>query len=115
MVAAERLKLFCVRGRGGLRILLWVAFWWCVILLLVNPVAGLRPLRERTGSWNDEGLFTRKEESNLGPFSQWNITGTYKEHNKGKGTEHNDQIHMIRCRCRKVSINYTMYNTITPI
>ncbi|RZB68514.1 hypothetical protein D0Y65_038336 [Glycine soja] len=54
MVAAERLKLFCVRGRGGLRILLWVAFWWCVILLLVNPVAGLRPLRERTGSWNDE-------------------------------------------------------------
>ena len=54
MVAAERLKLFCVRGRGGLRILLWVAFWWWVILLLVNPVAGLRPLRERTRSWDDE-------------------------------------------------------------
>jgi len=23
-------------------------------------------------------LFTRKDENNLGPFSQWNITGTYK-------------------------------------
>ena len=23
-------------------------------MVLVNPVAGLRPLRERTGSWNDE-------------------------------------------------------------
>ncbi|KAL2594153.1 hypothetical protein AAZV13_12G171900 [Glycine max] len=78
MVAAERLKLFLCKRRRGLRILLRVAFWWWVVLLLVNPVAGLRPLRERTRSWDDEGLFTRKEESNLGPFSQWNITGTYK-------------------------------------
>ncbi|KAG4960975.1 hypothetical protein JHK87_037608 [Glycine soja] len=78
MVAAKRLKLFLCKRRKGLGILLQVAFWWWVVLLLVNPVAGLRPLRERTRPWDDEGLFTRKEESNLGPFSQWNITGTYK-------------------------------------
>ena len=34
----------------------------------------------------------------------------WTEHNKGKGTEHNDQIHMIRCRCRKVSINCEISN-----
>ena len=54
MVAAERLKLFLCKRRKGLGILLQVAFWWWVILLLVNPVAGLRPLRERTRSWDDE-------------------------------------------------------------
>ncbi|XP_057455521.1 transmembrane E3 ubiquitin-protein ligase FLY1-like isoform X2 [Lotus japonicus] len=62
MVASERLEL--------------IAFRWWVVLLLLSPVAGLRPLRERNRSWGDE--FTRKEESDIGPFSQWNITGTYK-------------------------------------
>ncbi|RDX75866.1 Tul1, partial [Mucuna pruriens] len=76
MVTTQRLEL-CLCHRRGLGILFWIAFGWWVVLLLVNPVAGLRPLRERTRSWDDE-LFTRKDESNLGPFSQWNITGTYK-------------------------------------
>ncbi|GMY10143.1 transmembrane E3 ubiquitin-protein ligase FLY2 [Fagus crenata] len=51
---------------------LWVGF------VLSRPVAGLRPLRERARSWGDEWLFIRKEESELGPFSPWNITGTYR-------------------------------------
>ncbi|TKY48880.1 Transmembrane E3 ubiquitin-protein ligase 1 [Spatholobus suberectus] len=78
MVAAERLELCLCKRRRGLGILFRIAFGWWVVLLLVSPVAGLRPLRERTRSWDDERLFTRKDESNLGPFSQWNITGTYK-------------------------------------
>jgi hypothetical protein len=51
---------------------LWVGF------LLLRPVVGLRPLRERSRSWGDEWLFIRKDESDLGPFSTWNITGTYR-------------------------------------
>ncbi|KAF3444094.1 hypothetical protein FNV43_RR13784 [Rhamnella rubrinervis] len=51
---------------------LWVGF------LLFRPVVGLRPLRERARSWGDEWLFIRKDESDLGPFSTWNITGTYR-------------------------------------
>ncbi|KAM4103909.1 hypothetical protein ACJW30_06G114300 [Castanea mollissima] len=50
--------------------------WLCLVLL--QPVAGLRPLRERARSWGDEWLFIRKDESELGPFSAWNITGTYR-------------------------------------
>ncbi|CAJ1978911.1 unnamed protein product [Sphenostylis stenocarpa] len=49
-----------------------------VFLLFLSPVAGLRPLRDKTNSWGDEWVFTRKDESDLGPFSQWNITGTYR-------------------------------------
>ncbi|XP_061355581.1 transmembrane E3 ubiquitin-protein ligase FLY2-like [Gastrolobium bilobum] len=76
-VGTERLELWLViRSRMG--ILLRIAFGWCVFLLFLNPVASLRPLRDRTSSWGDEWLFTRKDESDLGPFSQWNITGTYK-------------------------------------
>nr|KYP53370.1 Transmembrane E3 ubiquitin-protein ligase 1 [Cajanus cajan] len=78
MVATERLELCLCERRRGLGILCQIAFGWWVVLLFVNPVEGLRPLRERTRSWDDERLFTRKEEGNLGPFSQWNITGTYK-------------------------------------
>ncbi|ONI17124.1 hypothetical protein PRUPE_3G139300 [Prunus persica] len=64
--------------RRKLRFLYWVAFWLCVALVLFQPVAGLRPLRERARSWGDEWLFVRKDESDLGPFSTWNITGTYR-------------------------------------
>ncbi|XP_062007640.1 transmembrane E3 ubiquitin-protein ligase FLY2 [Rosa rugosa] len=53
-------------------------YWFCAALLLSPPVAGLRPLRERARSWGDEWLFVRKDESELGPFSSWNITGTYR-------------------------------------
>ncbi|BFG25242.1 hypothetical protein CerSpe_115160 [Prunus speciosa] len=64
--------------RRKLRFLYWVAFWLCVALVLFQPVAGLRPLRERARTWGDEWLFVRKDESDLGPFSTWNITGTYR-------------------------------------
>ncbi|CAL9772218.1 unnamed protein product [Musa acuminata subsp. burmannicoides] len=56
-----------------------------VVLLfgLVPPLVALRPLRERDsaadrGSWGDERLFLRSYESDLSPYSAWNITGTYK-------------------------------------
>ncbi|KAM3382730.1 transmembrane E3 ubiquitin-protein ligase FLY2 isoform X1 [Capsicum galapagoense] len=46
------------------------------------PVMSLRPLRERYRSWGDgvsiEWLLVRKDENELGPFSAWNITGTYR-------------------------------------
>ncbi|KAK4368952.1 hypothetical protein RND71_012744 [Anisodus tanguticus] len=41
-------------------------------------VKGLRPLRERYRSWGDEWLSARKDENELGPFSAWNITGTFR-------------------------------------
>ncbi|KAJ1376999.1 E3 ubiquitin-protein ligase, partial [Sesbania bispinosa] len=78
MVSTERLELWLFKRRRGLGILFQIAFGWWVVLLLLSPVAGLRPLRERTRSWGDEWLFTRKDEDDIGPFSQWNITGTYK-------------------------------------
>ncbi|KAK9048633.1 hypothetical protein SSX86_032401, partial [Deinandra increscens subsp. villosa] len=52
--------------------LLWFA------LSSFQPVGGLRPLRERARSWGDEWLVVRKDENELGPFSAWNITGTYR-------------------------------------
>ncbi|XP_038901004.1 transmembrane E3 ubiquitin-protein ligase FLY2-like isoform X1 [Benincasa hispida] len=51
---------------------------WVVQFLVSQPVDGLRPLRERARSWGDEWLFVRKDKSDLGPFSEWNITGTYR-------------------------------------
>ncbi|XP_004487270.1 transmembrane E3 ubiquitin-protein ligase FLY2-like [Cicer arietinum] len=77
MVVTERLKLWLFEKRE-LGILFQIAFGWWVVLMLISPVDGLRPLREKTRSWGDELLFTRKDESDIGPFSQWNITGTYK-------------------------------------
>ncbi|XP_048439991.1 transmembrane E3 ubiquitin-protein ligase FLY2 isoform X1 [Pyrus x bretschneideri] len=58
--------------------LYWVVFWVWVAFVLLPPVAGLRPLRERARSWGDEWLFVKKDEIDLGPFSTWNITGTYR-------------------------------------
>ncbi|XP_043689231.1 transmembrane E3 ubiquitin-protein ligase FLY2-like isoform X2 [Telopea speciosissima] len=51
---------------------LWVVF------ALFRPVNALRPLREKSRSWGDEWLFIRRDENDLGPYSNWNITGTYK-------------------------------------
>lgn len=51
---------------------LWISF------VLFLPANGLRPLREKARSWGDEWLFIKKDENELGPFSPWNITGTYK-------------------------------------
>ncbi|XP_014493040.1 transmembrane E3 ubiquitin-protein ligase 1 [Vigna radiata var. radiata] len=70
----QRLEL----ERREVSILLRISCGWLVFLLFLSPVAGLRPLRDRTNSWGDEWVFTRKDESDLGPFSQWNITGTYR-------------------------------------
>lgn len=49
-----------------------------VAFVLFSPVASLRPLKERARSWGDEWLFVKKEDNNPGPFSSWNISGTYK-------------------------------------
>ncbi|CAL0328994.1 unnamed protein product [Lupinus luteus] len=66
----ERLELWFVKWR--------IAFGCCVFLLFLSPVMGLRPLRDKTGSMGDEWLFSRRDESDSGPFSEWNITGTYR-------------------------------------
>ena len=54
MVASERLELWLFERTKGIGILLQIAFGWWVVLLFLQPVAGLRPLRERTRSWGDE-------------------------------------------------------------
>ncbi|KAG8364731.1 hypothetical protein BUALT_Bualt18G0029200 [Buddleja alternifolia] len=51
---------------------LWFSF------MVIRPVCSLRPLRQRPRSWGDEWLLVGKEEHELGPFSSWNITGTYR-------------------------------------
>lgn len=53
MVASEGLG-FWLRKRRGLGFLLQIVFGWWAVLLFLHPVAGLRPLRERTRSWGDE-------------------------------------------------------------
>jgi hypothetical protein len=41
--------------RRGLGFVVWIVFWlWFVFLGLLQPVVGLRPLRERARSWGDE-------------------------------------------------------------
>ncbi|XAR55527.1 hypothetical protein NMG60_11035622 [Bertholletia excelsa] len=68
------LRLEC--RRLGLMCRLVLGFLFCFLFL--RPVLGLRPLRERARSWGDEWISIRKDENELGPFSQWNITGTYR-------------------------------------
>lgn len=47
-VEAQRLELcFAVKRKE-------VVFGWLVFLLFLSPVVGLRPLRDKTGSWGDE-------------------------------------------------------------
>ncbi|KAK3033307.1 hypothetical protein RJ639_033775 [Escallonia herrerae] len=62
--------------RVGVLIRVVFGVWFGFAIL--RPVAGLRPLRERARSWGDEWLFVRKDETELGPFDAWNITGTYR-------------------------------------
>lgn len=69
---------FCWFERRGLGFVFRIVFGLWIGFVLSRPVAGLRPLRERARSWGDEWLFIRKDESELGPFSPWNITGTYR-------------------------------------
>ncbi|KAL9261409.1 Transmembrane E3 ubiquitin-protein ligase FLY2-like protein [Drosera capensis] len=55
-----------------------VLLGFLVGLVLLRPAMSLRPLRDRTRSWGDEWLFVRKDDSDLGSFSHWNITGIYR-------------------------------------
>ncbi|KAK2370646.1 RING/U-box superfamily protein [Trifolium repens] len=72
MVDFQRLELLLFQRRMWHEILFQVVFGCWVVLLLLSPVSGLRPLKD------DQILVTRKDESVVGPFSEWNITGTYK-------------------------------------
>jgi hypothetical protein len=56
------------------QIILWLSIW----LAISQQALGLRPIREKPRSWSDEWLFGRKQEAEVGPFSAWNITGTYR-------------------------------------
>lgn len=58
--------------------MLKVLFSFLTCFEVLGPVVAVRPLRERARSWGDEWLFIRKDENELGPFSPWNITGTYR-------------------------------------
>ncbi|KAJ4845602.1 Transmembrane E3 ubiquitin-protein ligase fly2 [Turnera subulata] len=80
MVAAESWQvLFFRRGkRCGLGLAFRVVFGLWFGFSILRPVVGLRPLRERAQSWGDEWLYIKKDENDLGPFSPWNITGTYR-------------------------------------
>lgn len=52
-VEAQRLEL-CLVKRKEVGLLLRTVFGLLVFLLFLSPVAGLRPLRDKTGSWGDE-------------------------------------------------------------
>nr|VDD55529.1 unnamed protein product [Brassica oleracea] len=53
---------------------------FCLSIWLAFPqqATGLRPIREKARTWSDEWLFGRKQVSEGGRFSAWNITGTYR-------------------------------------
>ncbi|XP_044466757.1 transmembrane E3 ubiquitin-protein ligase FLY2-like [Mangifera indica] len=64
------------RRKLGFLVRILFGLWFGFAIL--KPVGALRPLRERARSWGDEWLSVRKDENELGPFSPWNITGTYR-------------------------------------
>ncbi|KAL1219380.1 Transmembrane E3 ubiquitin-protein ligase FLY2 [Cardamine amara subsp. amara] len=64
----------CGLGLLGLRVFFGLLIWFVVL----QQTNGLRPIRESARSWGDEWLFGKKEKSGAGPFSAWNITGTYR-------------------------------------
>ncbi|KAA8526358.1 hypothetical protein F0562_008439 [Nyssa sinensis] len=77
MCTATSSDFLLLEGRRlGLMFRILFGFW--VAFAFLGPVTGLRPLRERARSWGDEWLFIRKDENEMGPFSAWNITGTYR-------------------------------------
>ncbi|XP_065860423.1 transmembrane E3 ubiquitin-protein ligase FLY2-like [Euphorbia lathyris] len=65
------------KRRRQLGFVLRIGFGLWFVFDVLRPVVGIRPLKEGTRSWGDEWLF-RKDENELGPFSVWNITGTYR-------------------------------------
>ncbi|XVE66182.1 hypothetical protein DITRI_Ditri08aG0060000 [Diplodiscus trichospermus] len=78
MVARGYLGSLWISRKRRLGLVFRVVFGLWFGFVLLKPVAGLRPIRERARSWGDEWLFVRKDESELGPFHAWNITGTYR-------------------------------------
>ncbi|KAL8136621.1 hypothetical protein V2J09_002622 [Rumex salicifolius] len=79
-MAVSRDAKYFLLGRSGILGLVFRIFIGLLLTRsLLQPVASLRPLRERPrSSWGDEWLFVRKDDGDLGSFSDWNITGTYK-------------------------------------
>ncbi|KAH0915554.1 hypothetical protein HID58_030000 [Brassica napus] len=55
-----------------------IIFLLSIWLAFPQQAAGLRPIREKARTWSDEWLFGRKQVSEGGRFSAWNITGTYR-------------------------------------
>ncbi|KAL7086911.1 hypothetical protein ACP275_13G032200 [Erythranthe tilingii] len=55
-----------------------ILFGLWLIFVVTWPVGGVRPLRQRPRSWGEEWLPLGKDENEVGPFSSWNITGTYR-------------------------------------
>uniref|UniRef100_A0A2P2KX05 RING-type E3 ubiquitin transferase n=1 Tax=Rhizophora mucronata TaxID=61149 RepID=A0A2P2KX05_RHIMU len=83
MVSCGNLGALCFHGRTGgsgfrFGFGVWVVLGLWFGFAVLRPVVGLRPLRERPRSWGDQLLFAKKVESDFGPFSAWNITGTYQ-------------------------------------
>ncbi|KDP24108.1 hypothetical protein JCGZ_25765 [Jatropha curcas] len=78
MVTCKNLGFLFLHRKRPLGFVLRVVFGLWFGFVVLRPVAGVRPLKERTRSWGDEWLFIRKDENDLGPFSAWNITGTYR-------------------------------------
>nr|KJB31655.1 hypothetical protein B456_005G200400 [Gossypium raimondii] len=78
MITREYLDFLWNSRRRRLGFVFRVVFGLWFGFVMLKPVAGLRPIRERARSWGDEWLFVRKDESELGPFHAWNITGTYR-------------------------------------
>ncbi|GLU06399.1 hypothetical protein SLE2022_234390 [Rubroshorea leprosula] len=79
MLTKKDLGLLWISKRRGLGLFVFrllLGLWLSLVLL--KPVSGLRPIRERAQTWGDEWLFVRKDGKELGPFSAWNITGTYR-------------------------------------
>ncbi|KAL7185478.1 hypothetical protein ACSBR2_027428 [Camellia fascicularis] len=62
----------------GLGFVVRIVLGFFVCFVFFRPVSGVRPLRKGVRSWGDEWLSIRKEENEFGPFSAWNITGTYR-------------------------------------
>ncbi|XP_010555112.1 PREDICTED: transmembrane E3 ubiquitin-protein ligase 1-like isoform X2 [Tarenaya hassleriana] len=66
----RKLEILGVGGLGFVRgVIVGLSIWFAVL----QPASGLRPIRESA-----EWLFGREEESEVGPFPAWNITGTYR-------------------------------------
>ncbi|THG05557.1 hypothetical protein TEA_006190 [Camellia sinensis var. sinensis] len=62
----------------GLGFVVRIVLGFFVCFVFLRPVSGVRPLRKGVRSWGDEWLSIRKDENEFGPFSAWNITGTYR-------------------------------------